>query len=171
MLEKKLVASPAASEVAPGALHVEPPPRLWLGHTDAIAAVWLLGSLVCIGLAPCMSVGANRRVYLLGWSQPIPELCMAYSRFGIDCPGCGLTRTFVHLAHGQLTSAWQINPVGTFVFLFTCVQIPFGVAQLILRSRSRWVEAWGMWNDWGTALLVVALIVQWLVRLSERIWM
>lgn len=170
MLRKKLVASPAASAV-PWMTSNAQPPRLWLGHCDAIAAVWLIGSLVCLCLAACMSVGDNRRVYFWNASQPIPELCTAYSRFGVDCPGCGLTRTFIHLAHGDLAPAWQLSPVGVLLFLFACVQIPPGIAQLVFRSRSRWVEAWGMWNDWATALLVMALVLQWLVRLSERIWM
>lgn len=171
MWGKKLVASPAASDTATEAPHGEPPPRLWLGHSNAIAAVWLIGSLLCLGLAACMSVGAHRRVYLLGSSHPVPELCMSYSRFGVDCPGCGLTRTFIHLAHGELAPALRLSPVGVLLFLFACVQIPFGLAQLVFRSRGRWVEAWGMWNDWGTGLLMAALMLQWLVRLGERIWM
>ncbi|MGN6545159.1 MAG: DUF2752 domain-containing protein [Aureliella sp.] len=170
MVEQKLAASPAAGDAIPLARAVEPPPRLWLGHSDAIAAVWLIGSLLCIGLAACMSVGDQRRVYFLNWSQPIPETCTAYSRFGVDCPGCGLTRTFIHLVHGQFAAAWRLSPVGALVFLFACVQIPPGIAQLVFRSRARWVEAWGLWNDWGTALLVIALLLQWLVRLSERMW-
>ena len=144
------------------------PPRQWLGNSDAIAAVWLIGSLSCLALAACLTVGENRRVYLPGWSQPIPETCVTYIRLGLDCPGCGLTRTFVHMAHAQFAEAWRLSPVGTFVFLFACLQIPFGTAQLIFRSRGRWTEAWGMWNDWGTACLIAALVLQWLARLSER---
>ena len=147
------------------------PVRRWLGNSDVIAAVWLIGSTLCIALALCMSVGDNRRVYLLGLSQPLPETCMTYSRFGVDCPGCGLTRTFVHLAHGQIADAWRLHPVGCFVFLFACLQIPMGIAQLLFRARNRWIEAWGSWNDWGTAGLVFALILQWLVRMSERMLM
>ena len=141
---------------------------MWLGNSDGIAAIWLLGSLLCLVLASCMHVGSDRRVYLLGMSQPVPETCMTYTRFGIDCPGCGLTRTFVHLTHGQFADAWRLNPVGWLVFLFACVQIPPGTAQVVFRSRARWVEAWGMWNDWATAFLVIALVLQWLVRLGQR---
>lgn len=144
------------------------PPQHWLGNSNAIAAVWLLGSLSCLALAAILNVGENRRVYLPGWSTPLPETCMTYSRLGIDCPGCGLTRTFVHLAHGQFVEAWRLNPAGWLVFLFVCVQIPFGTAQLLFRARGRWVEAWGMWNDWATGGLAAILVLQWLVRLGER---
>lgn len=144
------------------------PARLWLGHSSAIAAVWLCGSLVCLLLAANMRVGDNRRVYLRGFDQPIPETCWSYGRFGIDCPGCGLTRTFVHLTHAQFAQAWRLNPVGWLVFLFALCQIPCGIAQLVFRSRAKWIEAWGQWNDWATALLVIALLLQWFVRMSER---
>ena len=152
---------------------IEPPPLAqscprWLGNSDAIAAVWLIGSSLCLALALCMSVGDNRRVYFFRLSTPIPETCLTYSRFGIDCPGCGLTRTFVHLAHAQFADAWRLNPVGCFMFLFACVQIPMGIAQLVFRVRNRWLERWGSWNDWATAGLLIALLLQWLVRLIER---
>ena len=142
------------------------PPRMWLGHSSVIAAVWLCGSLACILLAANMRVGDNRRVYLRGFEQPIPETCWSYGRLGLDCPGCGLTRTFVHLTHAEFTQAWQLNPVGWLVFLFAMAQIPCGIAQLVFRSRARWVEAWGTWNDWCSAFLVIALLLQWIVRMS-----
>jgi Protein of unknown function (DUF2752) len=126
----------------------------------------MVGGILCVSLAATMHVGDNRRVYLPGVSEPVPELCALYSRFGVDCPGCGLTRTFIHMAHGQLASAWRTNPVAIFVFLFACLQIPMGMAQVILRIRNSFTEAWGSWNDWCTAGLLIALLVQWAIRLA-----
>lgn len=144
------------------------PKAVWLGYSDVIAAIWLIGSLLCLCLALCLRVGDDRHVYFVGWSQPIPETCMAYSRFGINCPGCGLTRAFVHLVRGQVWNAWQLNPIGICVFAFVCLQIPSGVSQLLFRSRHRWVESWSRWNEWGTAALLMALVLQWLVGLGQR---
>lgn len=126
----------------------------------------MTGSLFCLSLAAVMQVGDNRRVYLPGAAEPVPELCALYSRFGIDCPGCGLTRTFIYMAHGQLVSAWHTNPVAILVFLFACLQIPMGVAQVIFRIRNSITEAWGSWNDWCTAGLLIALLGQWAIRLA-----
>ncbi len=146
---------------------VSPPVRLrsrpWLGNGDVVATVWMLGSLACVTLALVMRVGDNRRVYLPGINTPVPELCAFYTRFGIDCPGCGLTRTFIHMAHGELVSAWYTNPVGIVVFLFACAQIPMGAAQVLFRVRNRWTESWGFWNDWCTAGLLIALVLQWAI--------
>ncbi|MGN6136919.1 MAG: DUF2752 domain-containing protein [Aureliella sp.] len=163
-----VAAANAVAANAAAAYVAAEPAKPWLGNSDAIAAVWLVGSLLCLTLAASMAVGESRRVYLLGWSSPLPETCLTYSRFGVDCPGCGLTRTFVHMAHGQFAEAWRLSPVGCFMFAFACLQIPPAVAQLLFRARSRWVEDWGRWNDWGTAGLMAALVMQWLVRIGER---
>ncbi len=146
------------------------PPRIWLGYSDIIATVWLIGGSFCLVLALLMSVGENRRVYLYGIDEPIPELCATYVRFGIDCPGCGLTRTFIHLAHAQIYSGIQTNPVGLLVFLFTCMQVVMGSAQVIFNRRGRWVEWWGIWNDYLIAGLLVCLLLQWTVRLAFHFW-
>lgn len=138
--------------------------RTWQGNEDWIATIWMVGSLCCLTLAALMQVGEERRVFLPGVSEPVPELCMMYSRFGIDCPGCGLTRTFIYMAHGQFISAWQTNPVGILVFLLACIQIPMGAAQVIFRIRNRFIEAWGSWNDWCIGMLLIALLIQWPIR-------
>lgn len=140
-------------------------PRPWVGNCDTIATVWLVGSLLCLSLAAVMRVGEHRQVYLPGISTPLPEMCGMVSRFGIDCPGCGLTRTFIYMAHGRFLDALHTNPVGILVFLFACAQIPMGLAQVVFRIRNPLVEAWGNWNDWCTAGLLVALVVQWPFRL------
>lgn len=160
------MSTPASTQPPIVATSQGSPARPWLGNGDWIATVWMLGGLFCVTLAAVMHVGENRGVYFPGSSAPIPELCTLYSRFGIDCPGCGLTRTFIHMAHGQLGSAWQTNPVGMLVFLFACLQIPMGAAQVIFRMRNSFVEAWGSWNDWCTAGLLIALLLQWAIRFA-----
>ena len=144
------------------------PARRWRGNGDQVATVWMVGGLACVTLAALMEVGENRRVYWPGASAPVPELCLLYSRLGIDCPGCGLTRTFIHMAHGQWSSAWQTNPVGMLVFVFACLHIPMGAAQVIFRMRNTVIESWGKWCDWCIAGLLIALLLQWAMRLIVK---
>src|SRR5712671_4868428 len=35
----------------------------------------------------------------------LPPLCVARPYLGVKCPGCGLTRSFVYLAHGDVWSS------------------------------------------------------------------
>ena len=93
-----------------------PPQRLsyWL---------WLAGSFAVLLLSWIMSIGDGRQVVLPGVGV-LPEICTLHTRFGVDCPGCGLTRSFIHLAHGNLRAAWTLNPIGLLLFVFVASQIP-----------------------------------------------
>jgi len=37
------------------------------------------------------------------------SVCLLKDLFGIPCPGCGITRAFLFLAHGNLRSAMELN--------------------------------------------------------------
>ena len=37
------------------------------------------------------------------------RLCLLRDLFGIPCPGCGMTRAFLFLAHGDIRSAMELN--------------------------------------------------------------
>ncbi len=41
-----------------------------------------------------------------------PVICPFRLATGLPCPGCGLTRSWVHLLHGQLVEALTANPFG-----------------------------------------------------------
>lgn len=56
---------------------------------------------------------------------PAPESCMSRTAWGIPCPGCGLTRSFVALAHGEFTRSWGYNRMGWVLALLTAAQIPY----------------------------------------------
>lgn len=44
------------------------------------------------------------------------SVCLLKDIFGIPCPGCGLTRAFLFLAHGDLRSAMGLNANSFLVF-------------------------------------------------------
>ena len=85
---------------------------------------------------------------------------------GIDCPGCGLTRCFISLAHGNIAAAWSYNPAGLWLFLLVAAQIPFRGYQLwrISRGESEIVIPWSAQIALG--ILAVGLLAQWLLRLA-----
>lgn len=53
------------------------------------------------------------------------DICALHFVTGLPCPGCGLTRAFVALSHGQLSDAVAMNP-------FVLVLFPFFVALALL---------------------------------------
>jgi hypothetical protein len=124
-------------------------------------------SVAVIVLACLLSVRGDQRVEfggLHGW--PIPELCQSKAMFGIDCPGCGLTRSFIHLAHGDVTASFQRHRLGWLVALFVVLQIPYRVWAIRsglsapLGNKLPWA---GMW------IVVLLLMANWVVKLIEQL--
>lgn len=91
-----------------------------------------------------------------GWL--LPESCLSRSLAGIDCPGCGLTRSFVYLAEGDVSGSLASNRVGWLLALATLSQIP-------IRLWSLWKTQPLVSHRLQTALgatLIALLIVNWL---------
>jgi hypothetical protein len=57
----------------------------------------------------------------------VPPLCMSREWFGVRCPGCGLTRSFIHLAHGRWESSWEAHRLGWLLAAVLLVQIPYRI--------------------------------------------
>jgi hypothetical protein len=49
--------------------------------------------------------------------------CIHREFLGIECPSCGLTRSFSSLLHGNIESASASNKYGVWIFLFLLIQI------------------------------------------------
>lgn len=166
--------------------------------------LWLSGSLAILLVSCVMATGDGRQVLLPGVGV-IPEICTLHTRFGVDCPGCGLTRSFIHLAHGNLRAAWTLNPVGLLMFAFVASQIPLVLSLMrsartheniieativpgdttptgcdhrmdasphsaplksVDRTRPAWLSRWNQWNQWMLMGLMLALMLQWIVKLT-----
>lgn len=91
----------------------------WVRHRDAAlfaAAVVVVAAL----LEP--SHGAVH-LPLLGWE--IPPLCGWRWLTGEACYGCGLTRAFSFMAHGDVASAWALHPLGPPGFVAVALVVPW----------------------------------------------
>jgi len=44
------------------------------------------------------------------------SICLVKDVFGIPCPGCGLTRAFLFLGHGDVRSALELNVNSVLIF-------------------------------------------------------
>jgi hypothetical protein len=120
----------------------------------------LVISCLVVAASGLMTVYPNGRVGPC-WSPEIllPPLCMSYQWFNVRCPGCGLTRCFIHLAHGDWHAAYQVHRVGWVLFAATLLQIPYRI--LCLRWSRCQLPAWA--SKWFGYFLVALLIGNWLV--------
>lgn len=50
---------------------------------------------------------------------PKLQLCMFRRYTGLSCPGCGMTRAFCALGHGEWSAAWSFHPFGYPLYALT----------------------------------------------------
>ncbi len=156
----------------PDSLTTATPPIRFVdeGYSWLAANLWLCGSLAILVLATVMTVGPERQVYLPGLSVPVPETCTLRARFAIDCPGCGMTRSFIHIAHGRILDALRLNPASILVFLFIAAQIPAAAARFLLGRSSRMAIAWTRFNELALIALPSITFLQWIIRMSTGVY-
>ena len=97
---------------------------------------------------------------------PMPETCASRSIFDIDCPGCGLTRSFIAIARGSLSAAFQQNRTGWLLACGLLIQFPYRV-WMLYHVRTRGLpepvpERLKLAFVW---ILIVALIGNWLLKI------
>jgi Protein of unknown function (DUF2752) len=96
----------------------------------------------------------------------LPELCGSRALFGIECPGCGLTRSFIALSHGDLAGSLAYHRVGWLLALAVVLQFPYRI--LTLRElRVGVVER--NWPVWFGRLLIAALIANWIAKAANML--
>ena len=133
-------------------------------RTDAAVLALCVGMVL---LSRCLCVdGAGRVSYGSGGGCSVPTSCLFKALCGLDCPSCGMTRSFVALAHANLRAAWRYNRVGPALFIFVLLQIPYRALRLLspgLRLRTAQLD--GKITLACMGALTLFLLVNWCVYL------
>ncbi len=94
----------------------------------------------------------------------LPSICPFYEMTGLPCPGCGLTRSFVCFAHGQILTAFRWNLLGPALWLAAAFLLTRAVATLIKREQILpFSPAFSRQVSWG---LVIALLLFGVSRIA-----
>ncbi|WP_040889380.1 DUF2752 domain-containing protein [Zavarzinella formosa] len=128
----------------------------------------LVLSLVALVAAPLLEVQPLGRVSARGLPEIVlPPTCASQAMFGVDCPGCGLTRSFVHLAHGSWRESLQCHRLGWLLMALAAVQVPYRLCALRWPRRQFVGEATGRWTG---RIIIGLLLGNWVLGLVGR-WM
>jgi hypothetical protein len=168
------VSDPSPLLPHPSSVAIDIPPELILAPSDSRPALrplyslhlTILGiSLAVAFLAAVLHVRGETQVVLPLFDVPLPELCYWRRMLGIDCPGCGLTRSFISLAHGEIARAWHFNPSGLVLFAGLIFQFPYRGLQLWRLARGK--PEWTLPGAVPLVLVACAtVVVQWLWRMA-----
>jgi ethanolamine transporter EutH len=87
---------------------------------------------VVVVLAPALQVLPDRQhVAIRGLARyPAPHVCTSRTWLGVNCPGCGLTRSLVYLAHGDWRASLRAHRLGWMIGALVVFQLPYRVLQL-----------------------------------------
>ncbi len=155
----------------------EEPPALAVESEDSAAErprsrpstsphwVFFTLSALVVVLGLLLSVPGEERVYLPFLNKvSLPGLCFAREYAGIPCPGCGLTRCFISISHGELGRAWHFNPAGFLLFGMLLFQFPYRLVQ-IWRVRNGRDELHLRQFSWALYVTVAVMLSQWVFKL------
>jgi len=123
---------------------------------------WALGlSTFAIALSFILAVDPDgSRARFAGTA--LPPSCPTKVLFDTDCPGCGLSRSFIALSHGEATAAFLLNPAGPYLYLLAWLQIPYRI--WVLRRRVP-VDKRPQALRWAGNLAIAALFGSWIAKL------
>jgi hypothetical protein len=82
-------------------------------------------------------------------------VCPLFALTGFACPGCGLTRGFHSLFHGDIISAIDFNaliPVWALIFAYVFVSL------ILLAVRGRGLPMWPTWPRLLWTFMIVLLV-------------
>jgi Protein of unknown function (DUF2752) len=90
----------------------------------------------------------------------LPVVCPSRRLFGVECPGCGMTRSVTHLLHGRLSASLITHRLGWLVFAAIVFQIPYRTWRLTGRMSRLDGPRVAECLLWG---FFVLLVVNWLL--------
>ncbi len=102
------------------------PPQLGAGGRSAAGTLWVILTAVFTASSLLPLPGQNGQI------AHLPSVCPFYNLTGLPCPGCGLTRAFVCLGHGQWQASLHWHPLGWLIYWI--------FALLWLRAGAYWLH-------------------------------
>ena len=134
--------------------------------TDVAAALrihrdTLIIAAIITMLAVILRLDPEGRVVVPHFERyPLPAACLSRTLLHVDCPGCGLTRSFVAVAHGDFAQAFALHRLGPLLFLLVFLQVPFRAYAILRGLPPERLFRWPYWR-WGPTVIVVALLLSW----------
>ncbi len=142
---------------------ISPARRLEIRRSEHRLVFWLSLAMLALGLI--LQIDDDNIVELPFVGVRLPGMCWFKSNLGIDCPGCGLTRSVISLTHGDPIRAWHFNPVGILIAVVAMLSVPLRAVQLRRMSQGK-PELRQPPLSWFGVLCGLALVAQWLYRLK-----
>jgi hypothetical protein len=95
----------------------------------------------------------------------LPTLCLFRRMTGLPCPGCGMTRSVMALAHLHFRDSFRFNALGP-IFVSMLAVWWLSALQAVFRGHQNHVETWTRrHSSILTALALTALLIFGILRI------
>ena len=126
---------------------------------DAAFVTFAVASLVVAALLIPNGGGLG-----LPGGEEVGELCWVHALLGLDCPFCGLSRSFVAMLHGDLVASFQFHPAGPLMVVFVAAAGAWMVIAGLRRSPPVFERrAFGRSLHWVAVIGLAAGFLRYLV--------
>jgi hypothetical protein len=92
-------------------------------------------------------------------------LCPFRAVTGLPCPGCGMTRAFCSIGHGEFTRAFGYNALAPFVFVAAMLVWAHALATVLKLDTARAALERLRPGTRLTRVMLAVVLVWWVVRL------
>lgn len=117
-------------------------------------------SIIILSLLLKPGTPQDDRVSIFGFKTPV--LCLHRLIHNQPCAGCGLTRSFVYIAHGDFEKAYSYHKLGIPLFILVALQIPIRI--YLLRTGIHGYTKFMKRLIFVPAILAaIMLIIHWLI--------
>ncbi len=117
----------------------------------------------------CRAIGLVFLIFVVSLSLPIrwlenTPLCFIRWMTGFSCPGCGLTRSFVHFFHGNFIQSFSMNILGPLMILWL-IYYAFYHALLLKKQGGLSFKFNTKFNKIFSYCFILLFFGQWLFKL------
>jgi Protein of unknown function (DUF2752) len=130
--------------------------RKLIPRTDALAIAAFCLLVVSIAV---LAEATSSAISVFG--AKIPPLCPFRLLTGLDCPGCGLTRSLILAFHGRFVESYMVHLLGIPLAVFFLVQIPY---QLYAAFSSKPFETRKFLRPGLSYLVLGCLFLSWTLK-------
>lgn len=92
---------------------------------------------------------------MIDWLEQHLSPCFFKLHFNIECPGCGMQRSFISLLKGDVVESLHYH-IGLIPFIITIILL---IAQLIFKH-----EKGGKWVMWAFITTTAITIIQYIIK-------
>ncbi|HHO53714.1 MAG TPA: DUF2752 domain-containing protein [Deltaproteobacteria bacterium] len=147
----------ALDRLAARLARIHPPWWVW-------PAGLLLAGIFALSASLLLHPGPDEFVYFPN-GQRFGDTCAFIVVTGSPCPQCGMTRSWVYAARGQLWTSFLYNPAGLALFGWIMVGALIGAVRLIRRDPEALRPPWQLNVAWAVFWLIGLYAGPWILRL------